>query len=299
VPSGYLKIKEAKRNNLKSINVDVPLGQLVALTGVSGAGKSSFVDEIIDQYRDIVLVGQGAIGSNKRGCITTYVGAFDLIRRAFASKNNAGIGIFSFNGKGGCKECKGLGFKEMDMNFLGDVKIKCDRCEGLRYEKEVLKYSYQGKNIVDVLNMTAKEAIGFFKESSDIVEKLKLLMDVGLDYVELGQTLDTLSGGEAQRLKLASRLQRKGEFYILDEPTSGLHFADVEKLMKLLNRLVDNGNTVLVVEHNLDVISRCDWVIDLGPEGSEKGGEVVVQGAPQAVAKCERSYTGKALKDLA
>ncbi|EKE05893.1 MAG: hypothetical protein ACD_19C00164G0001, partial [uncultured bacterium] len=202
---------------------------------------------------------------------------------------------FSFNSKSGCcPECKGLGFIEMDMNFLGDVKMKCDKCNGKRYKPEVLKYEYEGKSIDQILEMTAIEASDLFKQKS-IKDGLKMLLDVGLDYLELGQTLDTLSGGEGQRLKLASRLQNKGEFCILDEPTSGLHFADVEKLMRLLNKLVDSGNTVLVIEHNLDVIRCADWIIDMGPEGGDKGGEIMAQGTVEDIKKRDRSWTGKYL----
>jgi len=293
---GYLKVVNAHTHNLKNINIGLPLGVLIALTGVSGSGKSSLVEEIVAQHQDkVVLVGQSSIGNNRRGCIATYVGIFDEIRSLFAQKNSVNPSIFSFNSPlGCCPECKGLGFIEMDMNFLGDVKMKCDKCHGKRYKPEVLKYKYEGKSIDQILEMTAIEANNLFNQKS-IKDGLKMLLDVGLDYVELGQTLDTLSGGEGQRLKLASRLQNKGEFYILDEPTSGLHFADVEKLMRLLNKLVDSGNTVLVIEHNLEVIKNADWIIDMGPEGGDKGGEIVVQGTVDDIKKCDRSWTGKYL----
>ena len=204
--------------------------------------------------------------------------------------------LFSFNSRGGCEVCRGVGFIEMDMNFLGNVKIKCDKCQGTRYKEKVLRYKYKGKNIADVLNTTAEEIVNFF-ENIKIKNAMQMLIDVGLDYIEMGQTLDTLSGGESQRLKLASKLQKEKEFYILDEPTSGLHFADLDKLMKLLNKLVDNGNTVLVIEHNLDFIRQADWVIDLGPEGGEKGGQIVTQGTPLDITKSSKSYTAKYLKE--
>lgn len=300
--SDYLKIANAKRNNLKNINVDIPTGLLVALTGVSGAGKSSLVEEIVTQHKDkVVLIGQQAIGNNRRGSIATYVGVFDEIRELFAKANGVSSSKFSYNSKAGCcRECEGLGFIDMDMNFLGDVRMKCDKCQGKRYRPEVLEYRYKGKAINEILEMTAVEAMEFFEQKS-IKAGLEMLLGVGLDYVELGQTLDTLSGGEAQRLKLASRLQNKGDppeagkVLILDEPTSGLHFADVEKLMKLLNKLVDNGNTVLVIEHNLEVIRQADWIIDMGPEGGDRGGEIVAQGRVEDIENCEKSWTGKYL----
>ncbi len=295
--SNYLLIKSAHKHNLKNFDLKLPYGVLVALTGVSGSGKSSLVEEIISQYGDkVVLIDQGQVGANKRGCIATYVGAFDHIRKYFADKHKIHPSFFSFNSRGGCDLCKGVGFIEMDMNFLGDVKIKCESCGGSRYKEKVLRYLYKGKNIAEVLTMTASE-VGDFFEDVEIKRRMDLLAEVGLDYMEMGQTLDTLSGGESQRLKLASRLQNKGEFYILDEPTSGLHFADVEKLLALLNRLVDHGNTVLVVEHNLDVIKNADWVIDLGPEGGEKGGYIVAEGTPKDICQVEKSYTGQYLKE--
>lgn len=294
--TGSLEVVNASKHNLKMFNLSIPTGVMVALTGVSGSGKSSLVEEIVNQYPEVVLVNQKQVGANKRGCIATYVGAFDRIRQHFANEHKMSASLFSYNSRGGCGMCKGVGFTEMDMNFLGKVKTKCESCEGKRYKEKVMRYKYQGKNIVEALAMTACE-VGEFFVDSEITRQMDLLEEVGLGYMEMGQTLDTLSGGESQRLKLASRLQKRGEFYILDEPTSGLHFADVEKLLKLLNRLVDNGNTVLVVEHNLDVVKNADWVIDLGPEGGEAGGEVVAEGTPVEITEVARSYTGKYLKD--
>lgn len=296
--SAELKVINATRHNLKNVSVNIPTGILVALTGVSGSGKSSLIEEIMSQNDDnVVLIDQGQVGANKRGCVATYVGVFDRIRKLFADENKMHPSFFSFNSHGRCELCKGIGFIEMEMNFLGDVKIKCDSCGGSRYKKKVLRYEYKNKNIVEVLAMTANEIRDFF-DDQEIKAQTALLDEVGLDYMEMGQTLDTLSGGESQRLKLASKLQAKGEFYILDEPTSGLHFADVEKLLMLLNRLVDNGNTVLVVEHNLDVIKNADWVIDLGPEGGEKGGQIIAQGTPLQVSQSDNSYTGNYLHGL-
>lgn len=291
--TGFLQIVNATRHNLKNVSVKIPTGVLVALTGVSGSGKSSLVEEI--RGNNVVLIDQSQVGATKRGCIATYVRAFDKVREYFAKANRMHPSLFSFNSHGACDACKGAGIIDMDMNFLGDVKIKCESCGGTRYKEKVLRYKYKDKNIVEVLQMTASEAWDFFADE-EIKAQMSLLEEVGLDYMELGQTLDTLSGGESQRLKLASKLQARGEFYVLDEPTSGLHFADVEKLLRLLNRLVDNGNTVLVVEHNLDVIKNADWVIDLGPEGGEKGGKIVAEGTPKQISQVKESYTGSYLR---
>jgi excinuclease ABC A subunit len=276
--------------------VDIPTGVLVALTGVSGSGKSSLVDELITQHNEkIVLIDQSAVGNNKRGCIGTYTGTFNIIRRLFAKEHGMSQSFFSYNAHGACEECKGIGYLDMEMNFLGNVQIHCETCDGTRYKQKVLRYCYKGKNMAEILAMTAAE-VGSFFDNDDIQAKTRLLIEVGLDYLEIGQTLDTLSGGEAQRLKLASRLQSKGEFYVLDEPTSGLHFADIDKLMCLLNRLVDNNNTILVVEHNMSVISQADWIIDLGPEGGNKGGSIVAEGTPEQIAQYAESHTGKYLQ---
>ena len=294
--SGKIKVTNANNHNLKDISVDIPTGILVALTGVSGSGKSSLIEEIMSQHGDkVILIDQGQVGANKRGCIATYVGAFDKIRDYFAHENRMHPSLFSFNSHGGCELCKGVGFIEMDMNFLGDVKIKCERCGGSRYKEKVLRYKYKGKNIAEVLTMTASEVRDFF-DDNEIKAQMNLLDEVGLDYMEMGQTLDTLSGGESQRLKLASKLQAKGEFYILDEPTSGLHFADVEKLLNVLRALVSRGNSVLLIEHNLDVIKNADWIIDLGPGGGEAGGKIVAQGTVSDVSKDKDSFTAEFLR---
>lgn len=296
--TNYLKLTNANRHNLKNLNINIPTNVLVALTGVSGSGKSSLVEELKDQHGNrAILIDQKQIGANKRGCIATYVGAFDKIREYFAKEHKMHPSFFSYNSHGGCETCKGIGFMEMDMNFLGDVKIKCESCQGLRYKEKVLKYQYNKKNIAEILLMTASEIRDFF-DDVEIKAQMDLLINVGLDYMEMGQTLDTLSGGESQRLKLASKLQAKGEFYILDEPTSGLHFADIKKLLILLNKLVDNGNTVFVVEHNLDIIKNADWVIDLGPEGGDAGGYIVAEGTPSHLMQNKTSYTGKYLKKI-
>lgn len=296
ISSGFLHISNATKHNLKNVSVDIPTGMFVCLTGVSGAGKSSLVETIMEQSQsNIVLIDQKSIGSNKRGCIATYVGVFDEIRKVFARETGASVSSFSFNSiKGACPSCKGLGNIAMDMNFLGNIEMRCERCNGRRYREEVMKLSYREKNIADLLEMTASEAQGYF--SSPVIFKgLDMLLQVGLDYIELGQGLNTLSGGESQRLKLASRLGRRGEFYILDEPTSGMHFADVEKLLSLIDRIVDEGNTVLATEHNLQVIRAADWIIDMGPEGGERGGRIIAEGTPEVIAQCKDSVTGRYL----
>ncbi len=294
IPKNYLTIKNAKMHNLKGIDVKIPLGIFCSVTGVSGSGKSSLIiDELTNQFSDkkIILINQSSLTGMARGNIATYTGVFSEIRNIFAKKNNVSSGLFSSNSKGACPDCNGLGFNKIDMHFMGDVKVKCETCRGKKYQKEILKYKYKDKNIYDVLEMTVNVASNFFEQDS-IVKKLKMLIDVGLGYVTLGQTHDTFSGGESQRLKLASKLHKKGEIFVLDEPTSGLHFADIEKLLKLLNKIVDNGNTVIVIEHNLDVIRQSDWIIDMGPFGGDSGGKIIAEGTPINVSKNKSSVTG-------
>jgi excinuclease ABC A subunit len=294
----FVDVNHANSHNLKDVSVMIPTNVLVAFTGVSGSGKSSLVDELIAQHGGkIVLIDQNPVGKNRRGSVGTYTGIFDVIRKLFAQEHDLSESFFSFNSHGACSGCKGIGYIDMEMNYLGNVQIDCELCHGSRYKEKVLQYKYKGKNIAEALAMTASE-LGDFFDDYTIKKKTDLLVEVGLDYLEIGQTLDTLSGGEAQRLKLADRLQSKGAFYVLDEPTSGLHFADVEKLMKLLDRLVDNGNTVLVVEHNLSVISKADWIIDLGPDGGDKGGQVVAEGTVAEVMMSKTSHTGRYLREL-
>ncbi|MCD6363840.1 MAG: excinuclease ABC subunit UvrA [Synergistetes bacterium] len=324
-----LVIKGARQYNLKNIDVVIPLGLFVCITGVSGAGKSTLVYEILYKalarklYRSpelpgehdaieglehidkVVVIDQSPIGRTPRSNPATYTGAFTPIREFFASLPEAKIrgytpGRFSFNVRGGrCEACQGQGVIKIEMQFLPDVYITCDVCKGRRYNRETLEIKYKGKDISDVLEMTVDEALEFFSNIPSIKRKLKLLSDVGLGYIKLGQPAPTLSGGEAQRVKLATELSKKATgktLYILDEPTTGLHFADIEKLIKVLQRLVEAGNTVLVIEHNLEVIKVADYVIDLGPEGGEKGGYLVAAGTPEEVALCERSHTGKFLR---
>ena len=330
-PKRKLVVKGAKENNLKDIEVEVPLGVFVSVTGVSGSGKSTLVNDIlytvlanklngarlvpgrhrtvsgIELLDKVVHVDQSPIGRTPRSNPATYTGVFDKIRALFAETSEAKIrgyqqGRFSFNVKGGrCENCSGDGTITIEMNFLPDVYVPCEVCHGARYNRETLEVHYKGKTIAEVLNMPIEEAHGFFESVPAIARYLKTLNDVGLGYVRLGQSAPTLSGGEAQRVKLATELQRRSTgrtIYVLDEPTTGLHFEDVNKLLTVLNRLVDTGNTVVVIEHNLDVIKSSDWVIDMGPEGGFRGGMVVAEGTPESVAKVKESYTGKFLGEI-
>ena len=330
-PKGWLKVIGAKENNLKNVNIDVPLGVLTIVTGVSGSGKSSFVNEIlykhlardlnrarcipgkhdaiegIEQVDKVIAIDQSPIGRTPRSNPATYTGVFDMIRDLFAGTPDAKAkgykkGRFSFNVKGGrCEACGGDGIIKIEMHFLPDVYVPCEVCGGKRYNHETLEVRYKGKNIYDVLNMTVEEALGFFENVKTIKRKIQTLYDVGLGYVKLGQPSTELSGGEAQRIKLATELSKVSTgktVYILDEPTTGLHFADVQKLVKIMHELVEQGNTVVVIEHNLDVIKTGDYIIDMGPEGGSKGGTVVVAGTPEEVAKCKKSYTGAYIKRM-
>jgi len=330
-PKRKLTVKGAKENNLKDIDVEIPLGLFVAVTGVSGSGKSTLVNDIlyvalanklngarqvpgrhrtvtgIDNLDKIVHVDQSPIGRTPRSNPATYTGVFDKVRALFAETTEAKVrgyqqGRFSFNVKGGrCENCSGDGTITIEMNFLPDVYVPCEVCHGARYNRETLEVHYKGKTIADVLDMPIEEAHNFFESVPTIARYLKTLCDVGLGYVRLGQSAPTLSGGEAQRVKLATELQRRSTgrtIYVLDEPTTGLHFEDVSKLLVVLNRLVDTGNTVVVIEHNLDVIKSADWIIDMGPEGGFRGGTVVAQGTPEEVAKVASSYTGKFVKEI-
>ena len=326
-----LTVKGAKENNLKDIDVDVPLGVFVSVTGVSGSGKSTLVNDIlysvlanklngarivpgrhrsvagVDHLDKVVHVDQSPIGRTPRSNPATYTGVFDKVRALFAETTEAKVrgyqqGRFSFNVKGGrCENCSGDGTITIEMNFLPDVYVPCEVCHGARYNRETLEVHYKNKTIADVLNMPIEEAHVFFESVPTIARYLKTLCDVGLGYVRLGQSAPTLSGGEAQRVKLATELQRRSTgrtIYVLDEPTTGLHFEDVNKLLGVLNRLVDSGNTVVVIEHNLDVIKSSDWVIDMGPEGGFRGGTVVAEGTPEDVSTVSASYTGQFLAEI-
>ena len=295
---GYIEIKNASLHNLKNVSTKIPKGVLTCITGVAGSGKSSLILEtFLDQYKDAVVIDQFAIGKNSRSNPATYTGIFDLIRKEFARGSNSSPSLFSFNSSGACPKCNGLGVISYEMHFMDAVKVTCEECQGKRYTEEVLSLKYKDKNIHEVLMTTIQELRGFF-EHSEINRKLEVLCEVGLGYLELGQPLSTLSGGEAQRIKLASELQKKGNVYVMDEPTTGLHMADIERLLAIIKHLVDNGNTVVVIEHNLDVIGHADWVIDLGPEGGAKGGEILFEGTPEDLLDCQRSYTGQYLKKL-
>ncbi|MBP3559673.1 MAG: excinuclease ABC subunit UvrA [Clostridia bacterium] len=327
----FLEIKGARQNNLKNVDVKIPLGELVVVTGVSGSGKSSLINEIlykklaaelnnarkfagkhdeilgIENLDKVIDIDQSPIGRTPRSNTATYTGVFNDIRTLFAQTQDAktrgyDAGRFSFNVKGGrCEACEGDGIIKIEMNFLSDVYVPCEVCRGARYNRETLEVKYKGKSISEVLNMTVEEAMEFFGNVPKIRQKLETIFDVGLGYITLGQSATTLSGGEAQRVKLATELSKKSTgktIYILDEPTTGLHTADVKKLLEVINKLVDQNNSVIVIEHNLDVIKTADHIIDLGPEGGNGGGEIVAQGTPEEVAKCKKSYTGKYLKPL-
>ncbi|MCY6959902.1 excinuclease ABC subunit UvrA [Clostridium brassicae] len=292
-----LSIKNANLHNLKNINVDIPKGVMTVVTGVAGSGKSTLINGVIPKiYPETIFIDQGQIHASIRSNIATYTGMFDFIRNLFAKENNVKPSFFSFNSEGACPECKGLGVIYTDLAFMDTVVGTCEVCKGERFTDKVLNFKLRGRNISQVLKMTVDEAIHFFKEE-EIYSVLKKLADVGIGYITLGQPLNTLSGGELQRLKLAARLDSKGNIYVLDEPTTGLHVSDVRKLIDIMNRLVDQGSTLIVIEHNLDVISQADWIIDLGPKAGENGGKIIFQGEPKDVINNKNSVTGKYLKE--
>jgi excinuclease ABC A subunit len=293
----YIDIYNARLHNLKNIDVHIPKNVLTCITGVSGAGKSSLIEVLVSRTPGVVIVDQSPPGRNSRSNPATYTKVLNNIRKEFAQATEQSSSLFTFNSDGACPECKGLGYIETDMHFLGAVKQVCETCQGKRFNTEALNYKYMDKTIADVFDMTVAEAHAFFKNPK-IESRLSLLMDVGLDYLCLGQSLPTLSGGEAQRIKLVSRLGKKGNIYVLDEPSTGLHHADIERLLEVLERLVDDGNTVIVVEHNLDIVSRADWIIDLGPDCGEKGGHLIAEGTPEKIAKNTVSHTGRYLREL-
>ncbi|MFA4132902.1 MULTISPECIES: ATP-binding cassette domain-containing protein [unclassified Brevibacillus] len=294
--SGKLTIEDATLHNLRNVSVDIPTGVLTVVTGVAGSGKSTLINEIfLCKHPDAIVIDQSAVGVSTRSNPATYTGIMDDVRKAFASANKVNQGLFSFNSKGACENCQGLGVVYTDLAFLESVKLPCEVCGGRRFKEEVLAYKLNGKSIAEVLEMTVEQALEFF-EQKEVVRKLQAMSDVGLNYITLGQPLSTLSGGECQRIKLASELHKKGSIYVMDEPTTGLHMSDIGHLLEIMNRLVDAGNTVIVIEHNLDVISQADWIIDMGPDGGSNGGQVVFEGTPPQIIHAEQSITGRYLK---
>jgi excinuclease UvrABC ATPase subunit len=294
-PTGKLTVERAHVNNLQNITVDIPTGVFTVVTGVSGSGKSSLIHQVfLKQHPDAIVVDQTAVGTSSRSNPATYVGIFDAIRKAFGKANKADVALFSFNSKGACENCKGAGFLTTNLGFLDDAKTPCDVCGGKRFKDEVLGFKYHGKSITDVLDLTMAEAHAFF-DMKEIAPQLEALNEVGLDYLTLGQPLSTLSGGECQRIKLAMQLHKKGSIYVLDEPTTGLHISDTERLHKLIDRLVGEGNTVITIEHNTSVIRQADWIIDLGPEGGDKGGRVMFEGTPAELVKNKQALIAEYL----
>ncbi|MBU5484181.1 excinuclease ABC subunit UvrA [Clostridium sp. MSJ-11] len=290
---GYLKAVNCNKNNLKNISVTIPKGILTVVTGVAGSGKSTLIKhEFLKQNKDAILVDQSPVSANSRSSLTTYSGIMDDIRKAFAKANGVNASLFSSNSQGACENCNGSGIIETNLAFMENIKSTCDVCEGKKYKKEVLDYKLHDKSIIEVLEMSVSDAIEFFNLKS-VKAKLQSIENMGIGYLNLGQTLDTLSGGECQRLKLASELHNESSVYILDEPTTGLHMADIEKFINIVESIVDSGNTVIIIEHNVDVIKRADWIIDMGPEGGTKGGEIIFEGAPKQLCNSEASLTAK------
>lgn len=293
---GKLSVTKAKLNNLQNVSVNIPTGVLTVVTGVAGSGKSSLINHVFtEQHPDAIIIDQSAVGANSRSNPATYTGILDDIRKVFATTNKVSPSLFSFNSTGACPNCQGLGVTYTDLAFLDDVKLPCEVCGGKRFKDEVLAYHYKGKSISDVLEMTVQQALEHF-DIKEIAAKLRAMSDVGLTYLTLGQPLSTLSGGECQRIKLATELHKKGSIYVMDEPTTGLHMSDIGNLLAMLDKLVDTGNTVIVIEHNVDVIKNADWIIDMGPEGGNKGGKVVFEGTPAELVKAKGSLTGEYLK---
>jgi len=292
-PDQFYETSVSTLHNLKGAKLRVPKGLFTVVTGVAGSGKSTLVNGVfVKEHPEAVVIDQSAVSANLRSNPATFTGIMDEIRKQFATENNVSAGLFSYNSEGACESCKGRGFIETDLSFMDSVDTECEDCGGKRYKQEVLGYKYREKTIVDVLDMTISEAVEFFHQK-EITGKLKHIVDVGLHYMTLGQPLDTLSGGECQRLKLAKELSKKGNIYIMDEPTTGLHMSDITSILKIINHLVEKGNTVVVIEHNLDIIRNADWIIDMGVDGGTRGGEVLFEGPPEELKKCERSITAK------
>lgn len=297
-PTGFFQIQNARAHNLKNVSVRIPRGVLTCVTGVAGSGKSSLIHECFaKQHPEAIVIDQSPIGKSSRANAATYIGVFDLIRKEFASATGADPSLFSFNSKGACLKCNGQGILSYELHFLDSVKTVCDECDGKRYHAEVLQLKYEGNTIADVLGMPVSQAMEFFRNNK-IRKQLQLLKRVGLGYIKLGQSLSTFSGGESQRLKIAVELCREGNIYIMDEPTTGLHMSDIHNFYGIIKSLVGCNNTVIIIEHNLDIIKYADWIIDMGPEGGKCGGEVVFEGVPEDLIKEKRSYTGRYLKDV-
>lgn len=295
-PKGWLSIQNATLHNLKNLSVEIPKGVMTVVTGAAGSGKSTLINGVLPRfYPETVFIDQKGIQASKRSNLATFTGIFDITRKLFAKINGVSASLFSFNSQGACPACKGLGVTYTDLAFMDTIVTVCEECHGNRFTDEVLAYKLREKNIADVLKMTVTEALEFFQEK-EIVKVLKRLSDVGITYVSLGQPLSTLSGGELQRIKLASELENGGQIYVLDEPSTGLHMADIKQLINVMNHLVDQNSTLIVIEHNLDIICQADWIIDIGPNAGQHGGEIMFTGLPKDLINCPDSLTGKHLK---
>lgn len=297
-PEGFITLKNINSNNVHGLNVNIPKGVFTCITGVSGAGKSTVLSAFVKENPNAIVVDQNIVGTNARSNAATYTKAFDAIRQFYGEKTGRDASDFSFNSKGSCPDCNGLGYIVTDMHFIGDIQTPCESCGGKRYNSDILNCKVDGKNISDVLNLTVAEAVEFFSKEPNIYNKLQILSDVGLEYLTLGQPLTTLSGGELQRLKLADRIKSHSQIYLFDEPTHGLHFKDTQKLINVMNKLIDSGNTIIVVEHNMDVIAQADWIIDMGPGGGNEGGKIVFEGTPCSIITCSNSLTGRYLMKM-
>jgi excinuclease UvrABC ATPase subunit len=295
MPAGFIESGASSLHNLKSVSLRVPLGVLTVVTGVAGSGKSTLVHQVFAQeHPEAVLIDQSPVQANSRSNPATFTDIMTPIRNAFAAASGVPAGLFSYNSDGACPACNGTGVIELNLSFMDKMEVECSTCNGSRFREDVLSYRFKGKTIVDVMAMTVDEAVGFF-EAKDVKTKLEGLHRIGLDDLTLGQPLDTLSGGECQRLRLARELHRKGSVFILDEPTTGLHMSDIDNLLRIIDSLVKRGNTVVVIEHNLDVIRRADWIIDMGPDGGSAGGRILYEGPLEGILSCEQSITARYL----